>query len=316
MTALVIVIVALAALYLVWRVRYGTPPPRWPQVLCFHKISDAFCWEGTWTTPGRFFGIIDRLLERGCRFVNVDEYLVAIDELIFGDAKGRANGLTGSDDAKGRPLLLTFDDGYAELYDLVLPGLESRGVSFHTFLVTDFVGRDNDWDLSLGRRPFRHLDWRQIEEMSNRGVSFGSHGATHADLTRLGPDVVRTELVRSKAAIEDRIGGPTRTLSYPFGRYNDSVSDLARETGYEAAFSLYPSHRNTHFRRYAIRRNGVYIIDTAALVEAKLSSGPWFWIEELKCRAINGVAVLTPAFKRLSRTAPDRSGPQRPDRDS
>jgi peptidoglycan/xylan/chitin deacetylase (PgdA/CDA1 family) len=316
MTALAIVIIALAALYLLWRVRLGTPPPRWPQVLCFHKISNAFCWEGTWTTPGRFFTIIDRLIDRGSRFVDVDEYLVSIDEIILRDEGGAASPLPLSDAADGRPLLLTFDDGYAEIYDLVLPGLESRGVPFHTFLVTDYIGRNNDWDLSLGRRPFRHLDWRQIEEMSRRGASFGSHGATHMDLTRMAPDDVREEFVRSKAAIEDRIGVSVRTVSYPFGRYNDTISDLARETGYEAGFSLYPSHHNTQLRRYAIRRNGVYIIDTPGFVETKLSSGPWFWIEELKCRAINGVAVLTPAFKHLLKTERDRSGPRRPDRGS
>jgi peptidoglycan/xylan/chitin deacetylase (PgdA/CDA1 family) len=282
--ALVAVAVFFLVLYVVWRVRFGQLAPDRPAVICFHKISSRFCWEGTWTTPGRFFAYVDRLLGAGYRFVPIGEFLDA----------------AGSDGLGKRDLVLTFDDGYRELYDVVLPGLERRGVPFHVFLVTDYVGRVNDWELGLNRRPFRHLDWPEIVEMAGRGVTFGSHGASHDDLTRLPARAVQSDLARSRAAIESRLGSPVRTVSYPFGRYNDAVKDAAREAGFEAAFSLYPKHRNARFDPFAIRRNGVYFIDPVALIETKLQPGPLFWLEEMKCRAINSVAVLTPLLKRSS----------------
>jgi len=278
----VLVAIVLAGGYAVWRAKYGLPRIGAPQVLCFHKISDRFCWEGTWTTPDRFFAAIDRLRERGYRFLDESQYLAAIE---------------GADGPHRDALFLTFDDGYSELYTVVLPGLAARAVPFHVFLVTDYAGRDNSWDLSLGRRPFRHLSWDEVLEMGARGVTFGSHGATHADLTRLSSEAVRGELMRSKAAIESRLQRPVRTLSYPFGRYQDEVKRAAQDAGYEAAFSLYPSHPNARFDRYAIRRNAVYIIDPVRLVEAKLAGSRLFWCEEMKCRAINAVAVLTPIFR-------------------
>jgi len=292
--ALVIIIfIVFAAVYFVWRTRFGYPTGSRPGVLCFHKITEQFCWEGTWTTPSRFFAYIDRLRGLGYRFVGVDEYL--------------AGGSSGG--AAGREVLLTFDDGYEELYHLVLPGLEERGVPFHVFLVTDYVGCDNSWDLSLGRRPFRHLDWPGIEEMAGRGVTFGSHGASHEDLTRLSGTEVSSELERSKTAIEDRLGAVVRTVSYPFGRYDLTVTRAAREAGYDAGFSLYPSHSNSTFDPYAIRRNGVYIIDPVGLVETKLEPGPLYWLEEMKCRAINAVSVLTPLLKRRSGAGPTPPAP-------
>jgi peptidoglycan/xylan/chitin deacetylase (PgdA/CDA1 family) len=291
--ALVFIIIFFATVYLVWRTRYGYPAGSRPGVLCFHKISRRFCWEGTWTTPGRFFAYIDRLLGLGYRFVGVDEYLA--------DASSGCGG--------GREVLLTFDDGYQELFHLVLPGLEERGVPFHVFLVTDYVGRDNSWDLSLGRRPFRHLDWFAIEEMASRGVTFGSHGASHKDLTRLSDEDVRSELERSKNEIEGRLGAVVRTVSYPFGRYDPGVIRAVRDAGYEAGFSLYPSHSNSTFDPCAIRRNGVYIIDPVRLIETKLEPGPLYWLEEMKCRAINAVAVLTPLLKRRSDAGPKPPAP-------
>jgi hypothetical protein len=57
--------------------------------------------------------------------------------------------------------------------------------------------------------------------------------------------------------------------------------------------------------RFALRRNGVYIIDPAIALKCKLERNPFFWFEEMKCRTINGVAVLTPVLKRLS-AGPDK----------
>ena len=288
MPALAAVAIFLSVVYFVWRYRYGYSGRDRPEVLCFHKVSRRFCWEGTWTTPGRFFAYVDHLTGQGYRFVGMDRYLEAV----------------ASAAPAGRELLLTFDDGYRALYDVVLPGLESRGVPFHVFLITDYVGRKNEWDIKLGRRAFHHLDWAEIAEMASRGVTFGAHGASHGDLTRMPRREVGAELERSKAAIEKHLERPVRTVSYPFGRYNSAVKEAAREAGYEAAFSMYPAHRNDHFDPLAIRRNGVYIIDPVGWIEAKLKPGPFFWLEEMKCRAINSVAVLTPLLKRLSPGGP------------
>lgn len=78
--------------------------------------------------------------------------------------------------------------------------------------------------------------------------------------------------------------------------------------GYEAGFSLYPYHHNSRVERYALRRNGVYVIDAPRWVARKLGRNRVFWLEEMKCRAINAVAVLTPLLKRSGRP---RVGPGR-----
>jgi peptidoglycan/xylan/chitin deacetylase (PgdA/CDA1 family) len=146
--------------------------------------------------------------------------------------------------------------------------------------------------------------------MMDGGANVGSHTAAHHDLTRLDDGAVLSELARSREAIAEHLGVNARTVSYPFGRYDDRVRSLAAETGFEAGFSLYPRSHNGTVDRYALRRNGVYIIDPARWVHRKLGRNGWFWFEEMKCRAINGVAVLTPLLKRSSPVppAPDSEG--------
>jgi peptidoglycan/xylan/chitin deacetylase (PgdA/CDA1 family) len=197
-------------------------------------------------------------------------------------------------------LLLTFDDGYEELYDIYNRELEPRRVPLLVFLPTDYVGRTNNWDLSLGRRPSRHLSWDQVADLSERGVRFGPHGASHRDLTRLSTEDLTDEVTRSKSAIEEKTSRAVTSFSYPFGRYNARVRQAVRDAGFTNAFSLYPPHSNEVVDPFALRRNGVYIIDTPFTIRCKLTRNPLFWFEEMKCRTINRVAVLTPLIKRSS----------------
>jgi peptidoglycan/xylan/chitin deacetylase (PgdA/CDA1 family) len=285
MIAGIVALFVLSILYGIWRFKYRYPARGYPQTLCYHKISNRFCFEGTWTTPARFFSQIDFLSSSGFRFMDESGYLARLERPSQEGEKA---------------LFLTFDDGYEEIYHLILPGLVERKIPLHVFLLTEYSGRDNRWDLSLGRRSFRHLSWCQIEEMAGKGVTFGSHGATHRDLLRLSEQECLDEMKRSKQAIEDRLNSPVRTFSYPFGRYNSRIKNLAQRAGYEAAFSLYPSHSNERIDKFALRRNGVYIIDTRGSIQRKLERRWFSWFEEMKCRSINGFAALTPMLKPYS----------------
>jgi peptidoglycan/xylan/chitin deacetylase (PgdA/CDA1 family) len=290
MTLLIAVALLLFALFVIWRTKYRYPPPDIPQTLCYHKLSNEFCFEGTWMPPGRFLDQIDHLQEHGYRFIDEDEFIRAVSNP---EPKNAAR------------IFLTFDDGYDSLYAVYTEELERRRVPMHVFIPTDYAGRDNDWDLGLGRPPFRHLDWDEVMDLSQRGVSFGSHGASHVDLTTLKADALKREIEDSKATIEARLQKPVRSFSYPFGRYSDEARALVRAAGYEVAFSLYPPRSNEDVDLLALRRNGVYIIDTSLSIQCKLTRNPFFWFEEMKCRTINRVAVLTPMFKRSS-AGPDR----------
>jgi peptidoglycan/xylan/chitin deacetylase (PgdA/CDA1 family) len=291
MSIFMTVIGALAVAYAVWRLRHGYPRRDAPRALCFHKLSRRFCWEGTWTTPARFARALDHLRESGWRFLSEAEYLSALEV---------------PSEQWARAVFVTFDDAYASVYEEAFPILRERAIPFHLFVVSDYAGKVNDWDLGLGRPPHRHATWDELREMVAAGATVGSHGASHADLTSLDGPGLRDELVRSRERIASSLGVAVRTFSYPFGRSNARVRAAAREAGYAAAFSLYPRGRSDRVDRYALRRDAVYIIDPAGSVETKLRPGPLFWLEDTKCRAINAVAVLTPLLKRRP-PAPDRA---------
>jgi peptidoglycan/xylan/chitin deacetylase (PgdA/CDA1 family) len=252
-----------------------------PRVLVYHKVT-RFELGGTWVSASRFVRQIDALLSDGFRFIDEAAFLSVLD---------------GARPAGEREALLTFDDGYRELLDRAIPALEARGVPALIFLVTAFAGRVNSWELGLPGRKAVHMGWDEAADLLGRGFSFGSHGRTHRDLTRLTHDELASELEGSKAELEARLGARARCLSYPFGRVNSRVAAAAERADYRAAFSLCPPRGARLLGRYALRREGVYVIDTVASIERKLGTGLPFYLEDFKGRLINGFAVITPLIK-------------------
>lgn len=95
----------------------------------------------------------------------------------------------------GRAIILTFDDGYLDFLTYAYPILQEYGFSATVFLVSEQVGKSNQWDTVYGERvPL--MDWSQIRQLQAQGIEFGSHTATHRPLTALSAAEVVREGVR------------------------------------------------------------------------------------------------------------------------
>ncbi len=135
-----------------------------------------------------------------------------------------------------KPVLLTFDDGYANLQTNVHPLLRSLGFPYTVFLVSDCVGKANDWVTAEGYEATPLLGWDDIARMQREGgVDFQAHTATHPHLADLGAAEARGEMAEGKDALEQRLGTPVTTLCYPYGSRNEAVEDMAGEIGFTQA---------------------------------------------------------------------------------
>jgi len=190
-----------------------------PPVLCYHRIGGPL--ELGVTRVGRsvFVRQMTALARAGWRALTLSEFAA------------------NAPHAARRTFLLTFDDGYASLADHAFPILADLGFTATTFLITDYVGKTNEWDVRYTWNRLPHLSWQEIERWYARGFSFGSHGATHRRLTWLPDSTVATELTRSRATLATRLGpDAARAIAYPFGAVDDRVIALTRSAGYELGF--------------------------------------------------------------------------------
>ncbi len=127
-----------------------------------------------------------------------------------------------------KPILLTFDDAYADIVEFGLPLLVKYGFTGTVFVVSDEIGGTNKWDLHLGLSEQPLMSERQIREWADKGIEFGAHTKTHADLTILTPEQVAEEMKGSRRRLEYLLGVPVPSLAYPYGYYTAAVAEIAR----------------------------------------------------------------------------------------
>jgi len=130
--------------------------------------------------------------------------------------------------------LLTFDDGYQDFLSIA-PLLEELNIKATIFVPVGWVGRENTWDRAAFTRR-KHLNWVELGEIIASGHEVGSHSLNHYRLTLLPAMQAIYEVIKSKAMLEDRLGGPVRAIAYPFGGVNAQIVDMVRDY-YEVGFA-------------------------------------------------------------------------------
>lgn len=127
-----------------------------------------------------------------------------------------------------RCFVITFDDGYENVFTGALPVLRDLGFSATVFLITDYCGKTNRWPGQNPAIPELPLaDWEQIRAMKEKGFEFGAHTRTHPDLTKIPARDAEQEIVSSKLKIEEALGMPAITFAYPYGRLNPEIKAIA-----------------------------------------------------------------------------------------
>ena len=142
--------------------------------------------------------------------------------------------------ASEKHALLTFDDGYDDLYEELLPLVIQHGYTPLIFLVADHIGASNVWDQRSGLRARNLLTLAQIREMQKYGVEFGSHTMTHPWLPGVSDAQLRNEVRDSKHRLEDLVGIEMTTFAYPFGGVDRRVRSAVADAEYKLAFTTEP----------------------------------------------------------------------------
>jgi peptidoglycan/xylan/chitin deacetylase (PgdA/CDA1 family) len=154
---------------------------------------------------------------------------------------------------------LTFDDGFASMYEHGLPILAAHRMPATVFLVAQTLtpsGQRVDWVDDPPAEELATLTIEQVREMQEAGVSFESHSWSHTDLSRLSFEDCVRDLRESRELLESLLGHPVRLLAYPRGRHNAAVRAAAERAGYTHAFTLPEDHERPG--PYSVPRVGLY----------------------------------------------------------
>lgn len=164
-------------------------------VLTYHRVGGASTDELD-ITPQTFGAHVAEL--RGHRVSHLDEALGALDR---GDDSPR--------------VVLTFDDGFADVYENAWPVLRRNRLPFTLYLATAYIGRRMTWPGQTARsRDAAALTWEQVREMVDSGLcTIGNHTNGH-----VRPELLTVvEVDRCSEAIVENLGIAPRHFAYPWG---------------------------------------------------------------------------------------------------
>jgi len=203
-------------------------------ILMYHRInvvtpSTPAASRGLTVHPADFERQMHWLKSRGYRAVTQREVFDAL-------FRGRPLG--------PRPILITFDDGYRDVFYRASPVLQRLGFRATAYVVS---GR-----ISAGDPSF--LTWSLLHALEKRGIEIGSHTVRHRDLTQLPAADAFAELMVSRRTLERRLGHAVQWVAYPFGRFDARVEALARRAGYVLATTTRPGVRQSARAPLALRR--------------------------------------------------------------
>ncbi|HEY9378605.1 MAG TPA: polysaccharide deacetylase family protein [Jiangellaceae bacterium] len=200
-----------------------------------------------------------------------------LDPAVFAaqaDVLASAN-VVSLDDATGRLeagdrapyVVLTFDDGFADIYHSAWPLLRERRLPFTLFLTTAYVGGRMRWEGSTARADGPALSWQQIDEFVASGLcTIGNHTHSHARPERLTSE----ELDVCNAVIESQLGMRPRHFAYPWGISVPHLEGELRRRFRTAATGMVgrnlPGLDPMRLRRVPVRRT-----DPLEFFEAKLT---------------------------------------------
>lgn len=122
-------------------------------------------------------------------------------------------------------VILTFDDGLIGNYRYAVPILRKYDIKGIFFVVPTFIGKE------------KYMNWQQLNELSDMGMSVQSHTLTHRPLQTLSSEEIFKELDESKKMLEDKLKKNVLMFSLPHGSFDNRVIEIAKRCGYNAIFT-------------------------------------------------------------------------------
>jgi peptidoglycan/xylan/chitin deacetylase (PgdA/CDA1 family) len=171
------------------------PRPRGPRILIYHQVGSGRTHEMNITVDA---------FRRQLDWLQANGEIVELQEAIKRRGEPKSHRL----------FVLTFDDGYADLFVNAFPILIERQLRFTLYLTSGPIENPDHFP----NWPGEPLTWEDVAVMRDSGLmTVGAHTHTHPDLRTVEKEAVVEELDRSNALISERSGVFPQHFTYPKG---------------------------------------------------------------------------------------------------
>ena len=200
-----------AAILLLCAIIFLLPEPEGFPILEYHQVTDAPLdpfFEQYNVPPDEFAAQLDYLRAEGYTTITLQDFMRVVH---------------GKGQLPAKPIVLTFDDGYADNYSVMFPLLKAHDMKAVVYVITNMLGQKN------------YLTLEQLKDMQRYGIEIGSHTADHLPLTDLDRNTQLRQIRESKIFLEWSGLATIYSLSYPNGVFNADIEEILREENFLTA---------------------------------------------------------------------------------
>ena len=135
----------------------------------------------------------------------------------------------------GKVVGITFDDGYLNNLENAAGVLKRFNFSSTCYVVSELMGKTNEWDRALGIASASLMDLDQLKQWIASGQEVGSHTQHHVDLTTTDSQTSHSEILNSRISLSQQLNTDIQQFCYPYGRFASEHVDIVKSSGYIAA---------------------------------------------------------------------------------
>jgi peptidoglycan/xylan/chitin deacetylase (PgdA/CDA1 family) len=210
----------------------GTPGTATVPVLMYHVINPppvGAPFPGLYVPADEFAAQMQALKAAGWHAVTMDQL--------------EANWTRGVPLGPGKPIVLTFDNGYTSQYTNAMPILKRLG----------WVGDEN---IQLSGLPPSQggLTDAQVRGLLAAGWELDTQGISHADLITLDASQLHYQVATARQILQRRYGVPVNWFCYPSGHYNATVIAAVKAAGFVGSTTVIPGWANPTEDPYRLPR--------------------------------------------------------------
>ncbi|HEX4011117.1 MAG TPA: polysaccharide deacetylase family protein [Solirubrobacteraceae bacterium] len=210
----------------------GKPGTASVPVLMYHVIAappGGAPYPGLYVQPQEFAAQMAALKSAGWRAVTLDQL--------------RAYWAHGAKLPPGKPIVITFDNGYHSQYTQALPVLRRMG----------WVADEN---IQLTGLPPSQggMTTGQVRALVDDGWELDTQGISHADLATADAAELHYQVASARQILRRRYGVPVDWFCYPSGQYNPSVIAAVRSAGFVGSTTVVPGWAGPSTDPYTLPR--------------------------------------------------------------
>ncbi len=210
----------------------GKPGTATVPILMYHVIAPPPAgapFPGLYVDPSEFAAQMQALKAAGWHPVTLDQL--------------RAYWEHGSRLPAGKPVVLTFDNGYHSQYSEALPVLKRLG----------WVADEN---IQLSGLPPSQggLTTPEVKALIDAGWELDTQGISHADLITLDASQLHYQVATARAMLQRRYGVPVNWFCYPSGHYDATVVAAVKAAGFVGSTTVVPGWASPSSDSYTLPR--------------------------------------------------------------